>query len=160
MKHVLLFILALTALHPRSNGADHKLPLKVTLHVPKGETVDVIAKYDDFASNTNPFMFHCHFLQHEDGGMMGQFVVVNNAVEDLAITALALFPVLLHAESLPRFFGAKPGALTKAKERLAAGDEDLTPALKKLLRDADKEMRQTLPIRCRSCGQALRQMGR
>ena len=60
---------------------------KDTLYVPKGETVDVIAKYDDFASNTNPFMFHCHFLQHEDGGMMGQFVVVNSAVEDLAIAS-------------------------------------------------------------------------
>jgi FtsP/CotA-like multicopper oxidase with cupredoxin domain len=23
-----------------------------------------------------PYMFHCHILQHEDRGMMGQFVVV------------------------------------------------------------------------------------
>ena len=32
-------------------------------------------------------MFHCHFLNHEDGGMMGQFVVVNHAVEDLAVAS-------------------------------------------------------------------------
>ena len=49
--------------------------------------MSVIAKYDDFASNVNPFMFHCHFLNHEDGGMMGQFVVVNHAVEDLALSS-------------------------------------------------------------------------
>ena len=68
-------------------AASYESGWKDTLYVPKGETVDVIAKYDDFASNTNPFMFHCHFLQHEDGGMMGQFVVVNNAVEDLAVAS-------------------------------------------------------------------------
>ena len=27
------------------------------------------------ADNTNPYMFHCHFLEHEDNGMMGQFTV-------------------------------------------------------------------------------------
>ena len=68
-------------------AATYESGWKDTLYVPKGETVDVIAKYDDFASNTNPFMFHCHFLQHEDGGMMGQFLVVNSAVEDLAIAS-------------------------------------------------------------------------
>ena len=60
---------------------------KDTIYLPRNETVTVIGKFDDFASNTNPFMFHCHFLQHEDGGMMGQFRVVNNAVEDLAIAS-------------------------------------------------------------------------
>ena len=68
-------------------AATYESGWKDTIYVPKGETVDVIAKYDDFASNTNPFMFHCHMLQHEDGGMMGQFVVVNNAIEDLAISS-------------------------------------------------------------------------
>ncbi len=68
-------------------AATYESGWKDTLYVPKGETVDVIAKFDDFASNTNPFMFHCHFLQHEDGGMMGQFLVVNSAVEDLAIAS-------------------------------------------------------------------------
>jgi len=60
---------------------------KDTFILPTGTNVSFIAKFDDFASNTNPFMFHCHFLQHEDGGLMGQFLVQNNAVEDLAISS-------------------------------------------------------------------------
>ena len=68
-------------------AAPYESGWKDTVYIPKGETVSVIAKYDDFASNTNPFMFHCHFLNHEDGGMMGQFLVRNNAVEDLAIAS-------------------------------------------------------------------------
>jgi bilirubin oxidase len=55
--------------------------------IPQQASVSFIAKFDDFASNNNPFMFHCHFLQHEDGGLMGQFLVKNNAVEDLAIAS-------------------------------------------------------------------------
>jgi len=32
-------------------------------------------KFDDPADDRHPFMFHCHNLEHEDAGMMGQFVV-------------------------------------------------------------------------------------
>ena len=60
---------------------------KDTVYVQRNSVVSVIAKYDTFASNTNPFMFHCHFSPHEDGGLMQQFVVVNNSVEDLAIAS-------------------------------------------------------------------------
>ncbi len=60
---------------------------EIRQYVPRNEKVSVIAKYDDFASNTNPFMFHCHLLQHEDGGMMGQFLVVNNQTEDLVLSS-------------------------------------------------------------------------
>jgi FtsP/CotA-like multicopper oxidase with cupredoxin domain len=28
-----------------------------------------------YSDPTTPYMFHCHLLQHEDNGMMGQFVV-------------------------------------------------------------------------------------
>ncbi|MCF6347578.1 MAG: multicopper oxidase domain-containing protein [Flavobacteriaceae bacterium] len=38
------------------------------------ETIRFIAKFEDFSS-TVPYMYHCHMLIHEDGGMMGQFVV-------------------------------------------------------------------------------------
>ena len=68
-------------------AAPYESGWKDTVYIPKGETVSLIAKFDDFASNTNSYMFHCHFLDHEDGGMMGQFVVVNNAVEDLAVAS-------------------------------------------------------------------------
>jgi Multicopper oxidase len=29
-----------------------------------------------FTDPDSPYMYHCHLLQHEDSGMMGQFVVV------------------------------------------------------------------------------------
>ena len=28
------------------------------------------------ADPDNPYMYHCHILEHEDQGMMGQFLVV------------------------------------------------------------------------------------
>ena len=55
--------------------------------VQQGTSVSFIAKFDGFASNTNPFMFHCHFLQHEDGGLMGQFVVANQAAEEIVLSS-------------------------------------------------------------------------
>lgn len=44
------------------------------------ETIRFITKFDDFASDNVPFMYHCHMLYHEDRGMMGQFKVVNTAL--------------------------------------------------------------------------------
>jgi FtsP/CotA-like multicopper oxidase with cupredoxin domain len=51
--------------------------LKDTVIVNSGETVRVIAKFDDYADPDRPFMYHCHILEHEDAGMMGQFTVVS-----------------------------------------------------------------------------------
>ncbi len=64
---------------------------KDTLFIGQNQTVSFIAKFDGFASNTNPFMYHCHFSNHEDEGLMGQFVVVNHAVEDLAIASFTRY---------------------------------------------------------------------
>ena len=36
-------------------------------------------------------MYHCHFPSHEDGGMMGQFTVVNNAIEDLSVASFTRY---------------------------------------------------------------------
>lgn len=33
-------------------------------------------RFADYADRSLPFMFHCHLLQHEDRGMMGQFVIL------------------------------------------------------------------------------------
>ena len=60
---------------------------KDTLYVQRNSSVTFLAKFDHFASNTNPFMYHCHFANHEDEGLMGQFVVVNNTAENLAIAS-------------------------------------------------------------------------
>jgi len=49
---------------------------KDTFYIPRGESVVVVAKFTDFASSTDAFMFHCHMSNHEDLGLMGQFLVV------------------------------------------------------------------------------------
>lgn len=64
---------------------------KDVLFVGQNQTVSFIAKFDGFASNTNPFMYHCHFPGHEDAGLMAQFVVKNNAVEDLAVASFTRY---------------------------------------------------------------------
>ncbi len=38
------------------------------------EPVELLVRFSQPAA-TAPFMYHCHVLEHEDGGMMGQFVV-------------------------------------------------------------------------------------
>ena len=37
--------------------------------------VELLVRFDKKASEDAPFMYHCHILEHEDGGMMGQFTV-------------------------------------------------------------------------------------
>lgn len=43
--------------------------------VAPNETVRFIARFEDFTSDSIPYMYHCHILMHEDDGMMGQFLV-------------------------------------------------------------------------------------
>jgi FtsP/CotA-like multicopper oxidase with cupredoxin domain len=50
--------------------------LKDTVYVPPGKTVRFATSFEDYADPSHPYMFHCHILEHEDRGMMGQFVVV------------------------------------------------------------------------------------
>lgn len=69
--------------------------LKDTYLVLAGETIRIITKFEDFADDTVPYMYHCHMLTHEDNGMMGQFVVVDNTagVNDFNFnTGFILFP--------------------------------------------------------------------
>lgn len=64
----------------RSNGAvaDFEQGWKDTVYLPRNQSVTLVARFDDFASDTDPFMYHCHMANHEDGGMMGQFLVSKN----------------------------------------------------------------------------------
>lgn len=49
---------------------------KDVFYIRAGETVEVLAYYNDFTDPPKyPYMFHCHILTHEDGGLMGQFIV-------------------------------------------------------------------------------------
>lgn len=36
---------------------------------------EVLVRFDELASDKYPYMYHCHILEHEDLGMMGQFTV-------------------------------------------------------------------------------------
>jgi blue copper oxidase len=61
-----------------SNGRpwpEHEQAYKDTVKVGPGQSVRVLMKFDDFADAELPYMYHCHILEHEDAGMMGQFVV-------------------------------------------------------------------------------------
>jgi len=49
---------------------------KDTVYAVPNAAVRIIARFTDYADPQSPYMFHCHMLRHEDGGMMGQFVVV------------------------------------------------------------------------------------
>ncbi len=52
----------------------------VVIVPPQGGTIRFITKFEDFADDEVPYMYHCHMLTHEDDGMMGQFTVVDNTV--------------------------------------------------------------------------------
>lgn len=41
--------------------------------------VKIIKPFLNFADSLNPYMYHCHILEHEDRGMMGQYVVVDTS---------------------------------------------------------------------------------
>lgn len=54
-------------------------------------SVKYIAKFDDHTNPTVPYMFHCHILTHEEMGMMGQFVVIDDvSVPEIDINDLEL----------------------------------------------------------------------
>ena len=40
------------------------------------ERAEILVRFDHAASPKMPFMYHCHILEHEDHGLMGQFAVV------------------------------------------------------------------------------------
>ena len=62
------------------NGSSTNVPenekgYKDTVFIPPNERVKLLVKMTDYADEVNPYMYHCHFLEHDDAGMMGQFSV-------------------------------------------------------------------------------------
>lgn len=66
------------AIVERSTGPvpEYEKGWKDTFYIELGESVTFVAKFDDYASSEHPFMYHCHMANHEDEGLMGQFMVV------------------------------------------------------------------------------------
>jgi FtsP/CotA-like multicopper oxidase with cupredoxin domain len=49
---------------------------KDTVYAEPGTTTRLVIRFKDYTDPDTPYMLHCHFLRHEDRGMMLQFVVV------------------------------------------------------------------------------------
>jgi FtsP/CotA-like multicopper oxidase with cupredoxin domain len=60
---------------------------KDTLNMNPQETVRLMIRFPEYSDPNAPYMFHCHNLTHEDMGMMGQFVVVDNPSDQAQIQA-------------------------------------------------------------------------
>lgn len=48
---------------------------KDTVVIHRRETVKILLPTGPYSDAKMPYMYHCHILEHEDGGMMGQFTV-------------------------------------------------------------------------------------
>jgi FtsP/CotA-like multicopper oxidase with cupredoxin domain len=64
---------------------EHEQGWKDTVIVKRAETVRVIMQFKDYSDPSMPYMFHCHILEHEDAGMMGQFAVVDSLSDDVGV---------------------------------------------------------------------------
>ncbi len=58
-----------------SNVDENEKGYKDTVFIGPNDTVKLLVKMVDYTNTTVPYMYHCHFLEHEDAGMMGQFTV-------------------------------------------------------------------------------------
>ena len=89
---VQFYILDINGVAPQGYNAGRK----DVVNVLPMQTVRFITKFEDFTSDTMPYMYHCHMLTHEDDGMMGQFLVVNpnssNVYEKEPNLKVCLFP--------------------------------------------------------------------
>ncbi len=54
----------------------HEKGEKDTVYLEPGDEVTFQVTFNHQADSSNPYMYHCHFLEHEDAGMMGQFTVL------------------------------------------------------------------------------------
>lgn len=79
---------------------------KDTFSIRINESVSFVARFDDFSSSTHPFMYHCHMSNHEDEGLMGQFLVVSNDIAPVASVSAASYGTgAVAAESIVSGFG-------------------------------------------------------
>jgi FtsP/CotA-like multicopper oxidase with cupredoxin domain len=60
---------------------------KDTVIIEPAERVRLIMRFTQFTDPNMPYMFHCHILEHEDMGMMGQFVVVDDLSDEVKINS-------------------------------------------------------------------------
>ncbi|WP_422388871.1 multicopper oxidase domain-containing protein [Keguizhuia sedimenti] len=54
----------------------------------------LLPEFTQPASADAPFMYHCHILEHENAGMMGQFLV-SRSFSGSSLLAFVLYPLQL-----------------------------------------------------------------
>lgn len=59
----------------------------VVLVMPQ-QYVEFITKFETFADDMTPYMYHCHLLHHEDDGMMGSFIVIDTNASNVSTADL------------------------------------------------------------------------
>jgi bilirubin oxidase len=110
----------------------HESGWKDVMYVPRGESVSFVAKFEDYADPIFPFMYHCHFSNHEDDGMMGQFVVTSPTAlqEQVPSFGFTLFPnpssdrihIQLQDESSRVFYATITDAIGRVRRMLPQPD--------------------------------------
>lgn len=90
---------------------------KDTVYVPRDQSVSFVAKFEDYASETDAYMYHCHMANHEDGGLMGEFLVVKDpsALRTVAFREPTLHPVTALMTSAARRLTGAPAPLKSAE---------------------------------------------
>ncbi len=74
---------------------DHLQGFKDVVLVMPMQYVEVITKFEDFADDEVPYMYHCHMLHHEDDGMMGSFLVIDTTqtiLQEINLLDITIFP--------------------------------------------------------------------
>ncbi len=56
--------------------APREAGLKDAVQVGAGESLALALRFAEFRDASRPYIYHCHILEHEDAGMMGQFTTV------------------------------------------------------------------------------------
>ncbi|TND07197.1 MAG: Bilirubin oxidase [Bacteroidetes bacterium] len=91
----------------------HQRGQKDVVLVMPGDSLRFITKFEDFADDSVPFMYHCHLLHHEDDGMMGSFVVIDTSgtgVPEMAtLFTTDVYPNPASAEFTLSMNGFSPG---------------------------------------------------
>lgn len=86
------YVLSVNGATPPPNMRGRK---DVVVVPPMNGSVKLVTKYENYGDANLPYMFHCHILSHEDGGMMGQFIVNPTAsatTEQVQQGSLAISP--------------------------------------------------------------------
>lgn len=58
------------------DGTGHESGYKDTVLVGPNSEVKLLIEFPNYKDEKLPYMYHCHILEHEDQGMMGQFITV------------------------------------------------------------------------------------